>query len=348
MTPLTDRHKQLLFDYSLGLTTEHETLEAEQLLASSDEAAMVYRLLRDTLAPLDTLEVEPCPDELTDRLFARVAELSRVESSRNRLEELLAGERSRTGRIKIPLWRNWSEVVTAAAVIALFVSILLPSVGFMRQKYWRANCSAQLSSIYGGLRDYVSDHDGLLPAVAMAPGSPWWKVGYQGKENYSNTRRAWRLVSGGYVEPNKFLCAGRREEHPVDFTGFRIRDFNDFPSRAYIHFSIRLGCPTSRERGLTHKCVLMADRNPLSEILPSDYTSSPCLSLAQNMMTSNSLNHARRGQSALLYDGSVEFVKKRHTSISQDDIYTLQDMCPGSQIRGCEFPASNTDNFLAP
>jgi hypothetical protein len=348
MTPLTDRQKQLLFDYSLGMTTEQEAGEAERLLASSHEAAVLHRLLTDTLAPLETLEVEPCPDELTDRLFARVAELSQEQSGRQRLTELLADERAAARRIKVPLWRNWSEVVTAAAVITLFVGILFPSVGFMRQKYWQANCGAQLSNIYSGLRNYVSDHDGLLPAVAMAPGSPWWKVGYQGKENHSNTRRAWLLVQGGYVEPSRFLCPGRREEHPVDFTGFRVRDFNDFPSRAYIHFSIRIGYPASRERGLMQKCVLMADRNPLSEGLPSDYTSPLNLPLVQKLMTSNSLNHARRGQSALLYDGAVEFVRQRHTSISEDDIYTLRDMRCGFQVRGCEFPASEADIFLAP
>jgi hypothetical protein len=274
--------------------------------------------------------------------------MSQERSGRERLEELLAGERSRTRWLKFPVWRNWSEVVTAAAVITLFLSILFPSIGFMRQRYWQANCGTQLSSIYGGLQNYVSDHDGLLPAVAMAPGSPWWKVGYQGKENHSNSRRGWLLVQGGYVEPDKFLCPGRREEHPVDFVGFRIRDFNDFPSRAYIHFSIRIGCPASRERGLMQQCVLMADRNPLSEGLPSDYTSALSLPLVQKLMTSNSMNHARRGQSALLYDGAVEFVKERHTSVSEDDIYTLRDMCPGSQVRGCEFPASDTDIFLAP
>jgi hypothetical protein len=348
MTPLTDRQKQLLFDFSLGLTTEHETLEAERLLASSDEAAALHHLLRDTLAPLDTLEVEPCPDKLTERLFARAAEMSQERSSRDRLEELLADERSKTRRLKFPVWRNWSEVVTAAAVIVLFLSVLFPSVGFMRQRYWQANCGAQLSSIYGGLRNYVADHDGLLPAVAMVPGSPWWKVGYQGKENHSNTRRAWLLVRGDYVAPNKFLCPARREEHRPDFAGFRIRDFNDFPNPAYIHFSIRIGCPASRERDLTRKCVVMADRNPLSERLPSDYTSPLNLPLVQKLMTSNSKNHAYRGQSVLLYDGSVEFIKERHTSISEDDIYTLQDMCCGSRIRGCELPDSDTDIFLAP
>jgi hypothetical protein len=150
----------------------------------------------------------------------------------------------------------------------------------------------------------------------MAP-VPRGEGGLPGQENHSNTRRAWLLVRGGYVEPDKFLCPGRREEHPVDFNGFRIRDFNDFPSRAYIHFSVRIGCPAARERGLMQKCVLMADRNPLSEGLPSDYTSVLNLSLVQKLMTSNSKNHAYRGQSALLYDGSVEFVKGRHTSVSR-------------------------------
>jgi hypothetical protein len=351
MTPFSDRHKQLLFDYSLGLTSEYETTEAERLIASSHEATALLRVFQDSLAPLDSLEVEPCPEELTDRLFERVAELSQVETGRNRLESLLAGEQERARTIKIPLWRNWSEVVVAAAAVLLVVSVLFPTVGSMRQKYWQAACRAQLSSIYDGLRNYMSDHDGLLPAVAMIPGAPWWKVGYQGEENHSNTRRPWLLVRGRYVEPQEFLCPGRRERHPVSFKGIPIQSFNDFPSRAYIHLSVRIGCPTSSERGLTHKCVIMADRNPLSEELPAEpptNSASLCLQLCERVMTSNSRNHAYRGQNALLYDGSVEFARKRHTSISEDDIYSLRDMSPYSQFRGCELPSCDADIFLAP
>jgi hypothetical protein len=348
MTPLSDRQKQLLFDYSLGLTPEHETAEAERLLDSNPEAAELYHLSRLALAPLDAVEVEPCPEELTDRLFARIEEMSQVEAGQDRLEELLAVEQSQARRIKVPLWRNWSEVVTAAAAIALFVSILFPSIGLMRQKYWQATCGAQLGSIYDGLRNYVSDHDGLLPAVATAPGSPWWKVGYQGKENHSNTRRPWLLVRGGYVEPNRFLCPGRRGEHPINFDGFPIQDFSDFPSQAYIHFSMRIGCPTSSERDLTRKTVLMADLNPLSEGLPSDFTVSLRLPLGERLITSNSTSHGYRGQNALLHDGSVEFVRERHTSISEDDIYIIRGMSCGTEVCGCELPSSDTDIFLAP
>ena len=57
MTPLNDHQKQLLFDYSLGLTTERENDEAEALIAASDEAVELYQSMQHTLAPLDTVEV---------------------------------------------------------------------------------------------------------------------------------------------------------------------------------------------------------------------------------------------------------------------------------------------------
>jgi hypothetical protein len=39
---------------------------------------------------------------------------------------------------------------------------------------------------------------------------------------------------------------------------------------------------------------------------------------------------------------------ERHTNISLDDIFTLQEMHPGSEIQGCEVPSCETDAFLAP
>jgi len=59
MTMLSDRQRQLLFDYSLGLTSESETEEAESLIASNEEAGELYRSLQETLAPLENVELEP-------------------------------------------------------------------------------------------------------------------------------------------------------------------------------------------------------------------------------------------------------------------------------------------------
>lgn len=348
MTPLNDSQKQLLFDYSLGVTTDRENDEAEALIAGNEDAVEFYQSVQHTLAPLDTVELETCPDDLTERLFARLKQAAPTGPGQDRLGELLAAEQSARRTIRVPLWRNWSEVVAAAAAVVLFVGILFPAVGSMRGRYWRTQCGAQLGSIYGGLRSYVSDHDGLLPAAAVTPGSPWWKVGYQGQENYSNTRQAWLLVRQGYVDPSRFLCPGRPGGRTLNFDGFKIQNFNDFPSGAYIHFSIRIPCPTSNDRDLMQKRVLMADRNPLSEGLPSDLSALPRLQLCEKLMTSNSRNHRNRGQNALFYDGSVEFTKARRTSISDDDIYMLRGMSCGMEMRGCEFPSSDLDIFLAP
>ena len=348
MTPLSDQQKQRVFDYSVGIVSDHEAAEAEKLLSRNEEAAELYRTFQLNLAPLDSLELEPCPDELTERLFQRLKEAAQPSPDSKRLEELLAAERSGSRTIKIPLWRNWSEVVTAAAAVVLFMSILFPSVGFMRHTYAKGRCGAQLAGIYEGLRNYTSDHDGLVPAVAMTPGSPWWKVGYPGPENYSNTRQVWLLVRYGYVEPSRFLCPGRREPYRISYDGFKIQNLNDFPSGIYIHFSIGIVCPTSNDRDLTHRGVLMADRNPLSEALPSDLSQSCRLQMNEQLMTANSRNHQSRGQNALLHDGSVEFTKKRSTRISEDDIYILQDMSCDTEICGCEVPSCSADFFLMP
>jgi len=150
------------------------------------------------------------------------------------------------------------------------------------------------------------------------------------------------------VEPGLFFCSGRREPYKVSYDGFKIQNLNDFPSRIYIHYSVRIACPTSNDRDLTQKGVLMADRNPLSEEFPSDLSELCQLPLEERLMQANSVNHRSRGQNVLLYDGSVEFRKERHPSISEDDIYILKDMGCGTVVSGCELPSSSTDIFLGP
>jgi hypothetical protein len=347
MTSLNDQQKQLLLDYALGLACEPETTEAEQLLSSSQEAAELYGLFKSSLSPLDSLEPEPCPEDLAERTFLRLKERAQADLGHGRLEQLLAAEQVQAHTIRVPFLRNWSEVAAVAAVIVLFIGVFFPASGFMRSKYYQARCSSQLGAISNGLFSYVSDHDGLLPAVAMTPGAPWYRVGYQGRENFSNTRRGWLLVKLHYVELDRFVCPARGATRP-DFASLEIERHNDFPGREYIHFSIRICCPKSTDRGLMQKKILMADLNPLCEDLPADHSSPLSLRLGEELMTSNSRNHGGRGQNVLFYDGSTQFTRVRHTRLSDDDIYTLQAMTSGSEVSGCEFPSCETDAFLAP
>lgn len=348
MTSFTDRHRELLFDYSLGLTSESETVEAERLLAESPEAVILYDTLRSVLSPLDALEVEPCPEELAARTVVRLKEASQAALRPGRPEELRPVEEARPTMIRIPFWRNWGDIAAVAAVLVLFVGVLLPTLSFARQQYWRSRCQANLGDVQEGMVRYAGDHDGQLPSVPVEAGAPWYKVGYQGPENHSNTRRGWQLVREKYVSPDKFLCPARPLDGKVSFENLKVEDYCDFPERRFISFSIRIGCPQSRETSSGTRRVLVADLNPLAERLPADHSTEFRLRVDEELLRANSRNHGGRGQNVAFSDGSIQFIRERHTSLSEDDIFMLAEITDGCEMRGYERPCSETDVFVAP
>lgn len=348
MTQLDDEQQQLLLDYALGMAGPEQIPHAEALLSSDPHAAELHGLFKSAISPLDTLAPEPCPDDLAERTIKLLKAQAQADPGTDQAVERLISASAPATTIKVPFWRNWTEVFTAAAAIILFIGVLLPTLGAARQRHYRMRCQNSLAGIHEGLVNYVADHDGLLPAVAMKPGSPWWKVGDQGPENVSNTRRGWVLVQNGYVQASSFTCAGRRVPRKPDFANLNVAGRNDFPDRLYIHFSIRIQCPSADAPCLDQKRVLMADMNPLSELLPSDHSGPLTIELCKELMSANSRNHGGHGQNLLISDGSVEYARRRQSRISDDDIYTLQAMSCGSQVRGTELPACEKDTFLAP
>ncbi|MHC4646741.1 MAG: hypothetical protein ACYTBJ_14680 [Planctomycetota bacterium] len=346
MTSLNNQHKQLLFDYCLGLTSPEEAAEAESLISSRSEASRIQAAIKAALSPLDALETGPCPDELVEGTIWRVNNAAR--SSQLRLEQLLAGEQAR-GRVhSSTLWHNLGRIAAVAAIILFAAAVLHPTLSLARQKYWRQRCQGQLAGIFQGLRNYVSEHDGQMPTVATAAGEPWWWVGYQGPENRSTTRASWVLVKNGYIHPSNFVCRGRAQTAPVRISPEQIKNYNDFPGRSYISYSVRIRCSGSKGPQPGVRKVLMADLSPLFEELPKEYTRQLKLELDKSLLLLKSINHGRRGQNVLFCDGSIEFVKTRYVDISHDDIFTLREMSEGCKIQGYEVPSCETDTFLAP
>ncbi|MHC4193924.1 MAG: hypothetical protein ACYSP9_07090, partial [Planctomycetota bacterium] len=184
--------------------------------------------------------------------------------------------------------------------------------------------------------------------VIIPAGAPWWKVGYQGKENHSAPRSMWLLVKGNYVKPADFVCPGKKQSSATKIDACQIQGYNDFPSRGHITYSIRIRCSKSAASHQRATKILIADLSPLFENLPADYSQPFNLKLDQKLLTLNSINHKRRGQNVLFCDGAVKFMKKRYADISNDDIFTLQGMCIGGKVKGCETPSSDSDTFLAP
>ena len=214
MTSLNDEHKELIFDYCMGLADPERAVAARSLISSNEEATLLYSNLKATLQPLESVETELCPDELVARTVLRVNTVAR--SSTERLQQLIAGEQkqNRTAAAGHWSWFSAARRLATAAVFVIAASVLFTTFNYMRYDSLRQRCQLQQSGFFDGLRRYMADHDGRQPAVAMQAGAPWYKIGYQGNENQSNTRRVFLLVKNGYIESDSLVCPACSKKPP--------------------------------------------------------------------------------------------------------------------------------------
>ena len=332
MSSLGNDEKQLLFDYSFGLTSQSESAQAQTLISSNEEAAETYGRLRALLVPLESLDLPSCPDELAERTIARIAGVA--NSGRLGLEELLADEQARPITVKLGFWRNLGEMAAVAAAVMLIAGVLLPIFNRERQRYWKQACQRQLGSIFGGLSNYVNDNDGRAPAVPGWPGQQW------------NTQCLYLPLKLGYIKDSAlFICPGRDSGQADPFDISQVAEYDDFPSRQYIAYSPRKRCAdASNGQGLCEGPIL-SDSNP---IFDNGAAVTFKKRLDQAIMRANSKNHRGRGQNVLYHDGSVKFIRIR--LIAEDDIFTVNEgMCCGDEVDDCEMlPSREADVFLAP
>jgi hypothetical protein len=332
MSSLGNDEKQLLFDYSFGLTSQSQSAQAQTLISSNEEAAETYGRLRGLLAPLESLDLPSCPDELAERTIARI--VGAANSGHLGLEELLADEQARPVRVNIGFWRNLSEMVAVAAAVMLIAGVLLPIFNRERQRYWKQACQRQLGSIFGGLSNYVNDHDGRAPAVAGKPGQQW------------NTQCLYLPFKLGYIKDSAlFICPGRDSSRAAQFDISRVAEYDDFPSRQYVTYSPRKRCANSPNAHDLCEGPILSDSNP---IFDNGAAVTFKKRLDQAIMRANSKNHRGRGQNVLYHDGSVKFIRIR--LIAEDDIFTLREgMNCGDEVDDSEMlPSREADIFLAP
>ncbi len=204
MKELNRDELEIIFDYCLGVATPEDLEKARQLITSNPEAADFCSKVQTAVGPLAEWSIEVCPDELVEKTIDRVNR--QAQAAPVSLDELLAAEQTRSSSAGSTLWINIGRRLAMAAVFMIVGSVAIYATRYMRYQAWRTQCEAQLARIAQGLNSYAADHEGKLPAVATSVGSPWWKVGYPGSENVSNTRHIWLLPQGGYSSPNDFVC----------------------------------------------------------------------------------------------------------------------------------------------
>ena len=345
MSSLNNEHKQLLFDYCIGLTSQEQSEKAKLLISENKEANILHLKMKAVFKPLDSMGIEHCPDGLVERTMLRI---NNLPNPNKELTELLTAEQNKRFPVKFRFFHNIGDIVAIAAAIILVVGILVPTFGYARQKYFQQRCGLQMSNIFEGLSKYISDNGNKPPTVSRVPGASWWKIG---DESESNTSHMYLLVKNGYVNPKEFFCPSckkKRNHTAINSEGFKnyianSSDYQDFPDRRFVDYSFPIVCQKTPSGTLSCRKALMADSNPIFEQLPKDYSKTIFIELKKEQLNSNSPNHNNCGQNVLFGDGRVEFMEKR--LISNDDIFTLQDT---DIYKGTETPSCSTDQFLAP
>ena len=338
MISLNSQQKELLFDYCIGLTSEQETAQAQELVFSNGEAAKFVASIKASLSPLESITPEECPDELAEGTIWRIKQTLRT--SQVGLNQLLAAEQKR----KTGLWHNiFGRLATAAVFVFVGAGVITGwniATNYARQMSWQTKCGAQMAGLFNGLSNYRNDNNGQMPTLASASGDPWWKVGYQGPENVSNTRKMWVLVRNEYVKPDAFMCPATK---PSSSFNYNAKEYNDFPKRNLVTYSFRIGCPKVGLEKMGRQ-VIIADMSPIfANVSASEKALN--INICEALLKQNSPNHGGRGQNVLFCDGSVVFVKGRTVDASLDDIYTIQNT---QTYQGVEVPTSEADVFLAP
>jgi len=354
---ISQQEKDLIFDFYFKRLDQAEAAGAAGLIAANPEAAKFYDGLQSSLAPLEFVKEDSCPDELAQQTVAKLK--LAASAGKAKLDMLLAAEQEKiTAQItqtkpdttRPRFWRALELTAAAAMFLVVASSFFVWNQGVQQAKY-KTVCASNMGKIGAAMAGYAKDNDNRLPAVATTAGSPWWKVGDQGKENHSNTRHNWLLVKEGYAKAEHFVCPARKHARPVKLTLEQLQQYNDFTSRRNVSYSFALMNDSFQRRqraGIADG--LMSDRNPLFE---NAFGSQKKRSSAQdkfvrvfineNKLRMMSANHRGQGQNVLLRGGSASFKNKR--LILNDDIFTVQGI---TIYMGSETTANDGDIFLVP
>ena len=245
------------------------------------------------------------------------------------------------------------ELLVVVAIIALLISILLPSLARARELSKRAVCAANLKGINTAIATYANDFDQSYPIpAAVQPTQDGVSVNnYKGigtnrttistitSNQVSTGRCYWMLVRDNATAPKQFYC-------PSNADGDWATDndplaFYDFATAKNLSYGIQIpygtkGRPTTERDA---RMPLGADRGPWGALEVSGWTSLPeptgvnADSSPDAWRQWNSPNHGGtgdgEGQNIMYCDSHVEFEKKPCVGIGYDNIYTTWKK-PGS------------------
>lgn len=264
------------------------------------------------------------------------------------------------------------ELLVVVAIIALLVSILLPTLSRAKELTKRTICGTNLSGAAKSLYIYANDYDDRFPTRGFPNTVRFdvigWELTSEKTNANSNSRNIFLAVRLGYIEPNMLTCPSTTDatadkaSGSNDYYDFNVGNGSNYKNKLSYSYHLQFAGNTSGDVGYPIRSTsasgmaLLADKNPCV-VYPGSAVGEGCLSASigkpsgvSSFSEANSENHSGDGQNVVFVDSHVEWTDKPTVGPDNDNIYTVwsgTDRENGT-IAGASLPQDEEDSFLVP
>ncbi|MEM8782192.1 MAG: hypothetical protein AAGE65_04975 [Planctomycetota bacterium] len=289
-------------------------------------------------------------DESAADLTARTMDAVRAARQRERVAQQIDMLREGPPSAGVSL----RQVFSAAAILLLGVTLLLPVMQQSRNNAMQAACATNLGVVAQAFGTYASDHAGVFPRAASVAGSSWWNVGQPDAvtpngEVRSNSAHLYLLVRGGYVSADRLACQGNADAARGGQMTVRQWDWSSPLSVSYSYQN-QFTPQVLRADDAMPNLAVLADKNPLFVPRAGRLVFDP-----RARITDASRQHGGAGQNVLRIDGSAawtimpNFAPEREGREKPDIFWAAAQMPTDHRYTGRELPDGvNRDAFLVP